>query len=212
MTISAERIKQDLRKIEELSKSVDGRVKVKSTSGNPVNKIILEIDYPTAPSSDFPNKIQSKTEVKIELLSRYPFQEPTATITTPVYHPNVYGSGKICLGSKWLPTQGLDLLIKRIIQIITFDETILNDRSPANGEALVWYRSAIKKYPNSFPTDKLILRDQPKKTMSWNNMESTVESKSIVSCPKCNSSLRIPTGKKLNVTCPSCTNKFLVSL
>jgi ubiquitin-protein ligase len=212
MTISVERVKQDLRKIDELSKSIDGRVKVKSISGNPVNRIILEIDYPTAPSNDFPNKIQQKTEVKIELLSRYPFQEPSATITTPVYHPNVYSSGKICLGTKWLPTQGLDLLVRRIIQIITFDATILNERSPANGEALSWYRTAVRKHPNAFPTDKLILKEQQKKKMSWNNMESKEGQKALVACPECKISLRIPAGKKLNVTCPNCTHKFLVSI
>ena len=211
MTISAERIKQDLRKIDELSKSVNGRVKVKSTSGNPVNSIVLEIDYPTAPSSDFPKKVQQKTEVKIELLSRYPFQEPSATITTPIYHPNVYSSGKICLGTKWLPTQGLDLLVRRIIQIITFDETILNERSPANGHALSWYRSAVINHPNSFPTDKLVVTDEPKKKMSWSNMDSKEEQKAVVTCPKCDGSLRVPAGKKLNVTCPKCTHKFLVT-
>lgn len=211
MTISTERIKQDLRKIDELSKSVNDRVKVKSTSGNPVNSIVLEIDYPTAPSSDFPKKIQQKTEVKIELLSRYPFQEPSATITTPIYHPNVYSSGKICLGTKWLPTQGLDLLVRRIIQIITFDETILNERSPANGHALSWYRSAVINHPNSFPTDKLVVTDEPKKKMSWSNMDSKEEQKAVVTCPKCDRSLRVPAGKKLNVTCPKCTHNFLVT-
>lgn len=211
MTISAERIKQDLRKIDELSKSVNDRVKVKSISGNPVNIIVLEIDYPTAPSSDFPQKIQQKTEVKIELLSRYPFQEPSATITTPVYHPNVYSSGKICLGTKWLPTQGLDLLVRRIIQIITFDEAILNERSPANGQALSWYRSAVVKYPSSFPTDKLIVKDEPKNKISWNSMDSKEEQKVVVTCPGCTVSLRVPAGKKLNATCPKCSYKFEVA-
>lgn len=211
MTISAERIKQDLRKIDELSKSVNGRVKVKSTSGDPVNRIVLEIDYPTAPSSDFPQKIQQKTEVKIELLSRYPFQEPSATITTPIFHPNVYSSGKICLGTKWLPTQGLDLLVRRIIQIITFDETILNERSPANGQALSWYRSAVAKYPSSFPTDKLTIKDDSKKKISWNSVDSKEEQRTVVACPECRVSLRVPTGKQLNVTCPKCTHKFIVA-
>lgn len=171
MTISAERVKQDLRKIDELSKSVGGRVKVKSTFGNPVNRIVIEIDYPTAPSSDFPQRIQQKTEVNIELLSRYPFQEPSATITTPIYHPNVFSSGKICLGAKWLPTQGLDLLVKRIIQIITFDETILNERSPANSQALSWYKSAVSKHPDSFPTDKLVVKQESKQKISWNEVK-----------------------------------------
>lgn len=206
----SERVVHDLRKIEELSKSVNGRVKIKSLSGNPTNKIILELDYPTAPSTNYPKQVQQRTEVRIELLSRYPFQEPSATITTPIYHPNVYSSGKICLGTKWLPTQGLDLLVKRIIQIITFDETILNEASPANRDALSWYRAAVSKYPNAFPTDKLIIKEQPKKTMSWNNVDDSAYGKAIITCPSCKGSIRVPIGKKGNIVCPKCTNKFYV--
>ena len=87
----------------------------------------------------------------------------------------------------------------------------MNERSPANGQALSWYRSAVRKHPNSFPTDKLIVKEEPKKKMSWNNMDNKEEQKAVVSCPKCNGSLRVPTGKKLNVTCPKCTHKFLVT-
>lgn len=210
MSISGERVKQDLRKIDELSKSINGRINVKSTSGNPVSKIVLEIDYPTAPSSDFPKKIQTKTEVKIELLTRYPFEEPVATITTPVYHPNIYSSGKICFGEKWLPTQGLDLLVKRIIQIITFDQIILNEKSPANPQALNWYRDAVRIHPEAFPTDKMLFKDQVKKKMSWNNLNDTEDQKKVVSCPSCQGALRIPAGKELNVSCPKCRHKFVV--
>lgn len=211
MAISSERIKQDLRKIDELSQSTNGRVKVKSTSGNPITNIILELDYPTAPSKDYPQKIQRITEVRIELLSRYPFQEPSATITTPIYHPNVWSSGKICLGTKWLPTQGLDLLVKRIIQIITFDNTILNERSPANGDALNWYRKAITKDPESFPTDKIQSNNNPKSKLSWNNIGADSNGKIVIHCPECKSALRVPAGKSLNVSCSKCTHKFLVT-
>ncbi|APG27033.1 hypothetical protein A7E78_03810 [Syntrophotalea acetylenivorans] len=210
MSALSERVKQDLRKIEELAKSLDGRIKIKSTEGSPINKIVLEIKYPTAPSKAYPDKVQDTTEVKIELLSRYPFQEPTATIITPIYHPNVYTSGKICFGTKWLPTQGLDLLTKRIIQIITFDETILNEKSPANSDALRWYRGAISKNPNAFPTDKLVVRETKKTTMSWKNVEGGGEERTLVSCPKCNASLRVPVGKSGNVFCPKCNEKFFI--
>ena len=84
MTAFSERINQDLRKIKELSDSIGGRVKIKKQSGNPVNSLILEIDYPTAPSKSYPAQVQKTTEVHIKLLSRYPFQEPEATITTPI--------------------------------------------------------------------------------------------------------------------------------
>lgn len=210
MSARDERVVQDIRKIEELSKSVGGRVRIKKRSGNPVSQIILELEYPTAPSKSYPRTRQETTEVKIDLLSRYPFQEPTATITTPIFHPNVYSSGKICFGTKWLPTQGLDLLVKRIIQIITFDETILNEMSPANGSALSWYRNAINQHPESFPTDKLIVREEPKKKMSWSNVDADKESKALISCPNCKKSLRAPKGKTLNVKCPGCEHRFQI--
>ena len=169
MAISNERIKQDLLKIEALAKSTDHKIKIKSKSGNPVNKITLELDYPTAPSENYPSQIQHTTTVEIELLSRYPFQEPNVTIVSPIFHPNVYRSGKVCLGTKWLPTEGLDLLVKRIIQIIIFDPLLLNERSPANGSALNWYRQQIVKNPNAFPTDKLNTIAEQKNKIVWNN-------------------------------------------
>ncbi|WP_391486674.1 ubiquitin-conjugating enzyme E2 [Alteromonas macleodii] len=210
MNISAERVKQDLIKLEALSRELNGKVLVKGTSGNPVNLIHIVLDYPTAASKAYPSKVQRKTEVEIQLLSRYPFQEPKATITTPIFHPNVYRSGNICFGTKWLPTQGLDLLVRRIIQIITFDSTILNEASPANGDALAWYRSAVRNNPAAFPTDKLIVKEQAKSKISWNNMESTGDSKAVVSCTYCHSKLRVPANKTLNVSCPKCGNKFQV--
>lgn len=210
MSAFAERVLQDLRKIDELSKAVAGRVSIKSTAGNPVNTVYLELDFPTAPSSSYPSQIQKKTLVKIELLSRYPFQEPLATITTPIYHPNVYSSGRVCLGAKWLPTQGLDLLVKRIIQIITFENNILNEASPANRDALIWYRSASKANPGAFPTDKLILKEPASSKIGWSNVPVGSEEKALVSCPACRTSLRLAKGKKGNLTCPKCNTKFYV--
>lgn len=208
MAISSERIKQDLLKLEALSKSTNHKVKIKELSGNPTNVIILELNYPTAPSRNYPNTIQKQTILKMELLSRYPFQEPSATITTPIFHPNVYPSGKVCLGTKWLATQGLDLLVKRIIQIITFDPLILNEQSPANGEALRWYRNAVISSSSAFPTSKLVLDNELNNKMVWNEMSKPSDDKVIVNCPKCNGASRVPKGRNLNITCPKCSITF----
>ncbi|MBT0032529.1 MULTISPECIES: ubiquitin-conjugating enzyme E2 [Vibrio harveyi group] len=204
MSAFTTRVQEDLRKIELLSRETNGRVALVSTTGNPVRELVIDLTYPTAGSSDFPNSIQNKTTVKIELLSRYPFQEPSAKIMTPIYHPNVYSSGQICFGTKWLPSQSLDLLVRRIIKIITFDESLLNEASPANGSALSWYRIAVAQHPSSFPTTKLGLESQPKKTMSWNNVETKV----VVNCTHCGASLRLLSGKRGNVNCPNCKKGF----
>lgn len=206
MSAFATRVQEDLRKIDLLSRETDGRVNVVSTTGDPVREIVIELKYPTADSSNFPSVVRHSTVVKIDLLSRYPFQEPSAKIVTPIHHPNVYTSGQICFGTKWLPTQGLDLLVKRIIKIITFDDSILNEASPANGQALAWYRRAVVQYPSSFPTTKLIQEQPAKKAMSWNNIETKV----VVKCSHCGISLRLTAGGRGNVTCPSCKTGFYV--
>ncbi len=210
MSAVSERIAQDVRKINELSTAIGNRITIKSTNGNPINKIIVEINYPTAPSNKYPDEVQDKTLVEIKLVSRYPFVEPSATITSPIFHPNVYSTGKICFGTKWLPTQGLDLLVKRIIQIITFDETILNEDSPANSTALVWYRLAVGKYPEAFPTDKFNIKEVSRGKVAWKNIETNVNERVVISCPECRGTLRVRKRSKGNISCPKCRNKFYV--
>jgi ubiquitin-protein ligase len=197
-----ERIAQDLQKLATLSAQSGGRVRVIGTSGSPTRRIDVELHYRTAPSRDYPRRVQETTTVKIELMSRYPFVEPSAVITTPVFHPNVFASGKICLGTKWLPTQGLDLLVRRVIQILTFDPTVLNERSPANPAAVDWYRSAIRANPQAFPTDRV-------QTAPASNPPGTTGV--VVECPSCSARLRVPAGKTGKARCPKCDNHFSVS-
>jgi predicted Zn finger-like uncharacterized protein len=201
MSVIDERIAQDLQKLTNLSKQTNGRVRVMSVSGKPAKRIDIELSYPTAPTRDYPKRIQSTTALKIELMSRYPFVEPSAVITTPIFHPNVFASGKICLGAKWLPTQGLDLLVRRVIQIITFDPDVLNERSPANGVAVDWYRSALRANPEAFPTIR----------KEGSASAQPVQESVILQCPSCEARLRIPSGKSGEVSCPKCSQRFSVS-
>lgn len=211
MSAYTDRVDQDLRKLKQLEHSSGNKVRILSQSGNPVNKIIVALSYTTAPNRNFPTAVQKETQVVINLLSRYPFSEPNATITTPVFHPNVYDSGKICFGTKWLPTEGLDLLVKRIIKIITFDPNILSESSPANSGALSWYRNAKSKHPNSFPTDSADLeKTQQKPKVSWTNVDQAQSEKKIVACPNCKTRLRVTSGKSGNVICPRCSNRFAI--
>lgn len=169
----SERRNQDLIKLNDLAKATNGKVKIISKSGDPVSTIIIELNYPTVINSNYPIDVCNKTKIIINLSSKYPFSEPLVSFDKPiVFHPNVYESGRICLGTKWLPTQGLDLLIKRIVRIITFEPDILNEASPANVKALSWYRSVVQKFPNKFPTTKLQVDSELNKpSMNWNNLK-----------------------------------------
>jgi LSD1 subclass zinc finger protein len=203
-----ERRDQDIQKLRDLQRQSRDRIRVTRVSGHPIDTIDLELQIKTAPSKLYPKNVQNVTHLSISLPARYPFIEPTVTIKTPIHHPNVYSSGRICLGMKWIPSFGLDLLVRRIVQIVTFDPTILNEKSPANGEALKWYRETLLADPSAFPTDSLRLSAaEPTTTMKWADV-SVGPAKTVVSCPSCRSNLSLPAGKQGQVKCPKCGNFF----
>lgn len=106
---------------------------------------------------------------------------------------------------------GLDFLVKRIIQIITFDPTILNERSPANADALSWYRDAQRRHGSAFPTDtSLLATAAPGTGIRWTNVTAEESTKKVVSCPHCASKLSLPAGKTGQVKCPRCKKSFAV--
>jgi ubiquitin-protein ligase len=201
---------EDLQKLRQLAAQAPSRLKVGRVKGNPAEEIELDLLFKTAPSQHYPNAVQQRTLLVLSLPARYPLAAPTASIKTPILHPNVYSGGTICLGMKWLPASGLDLLVKRIIQIITFDPTVLNEDSPANRDALEWYRRAKRQHPGAFPTDTALLpAEQPKKVI-WSNIPTEPPVKTVVSCPGCGSKLSVPTGKTGTAKCPHCSTTFAV--
>jgi ubiquitin-protein ligase len=171
MSAFAQRRKEDLQKLRQLAASHPARITIAKVSGDPPNEIEVVLTFKTAPSQQYPRVVQERTHVVVSLPARYPFVAPTVIIRTPILHPNVYVGGTVCLGTTWLPASGLDLLVKRLIQIITFDVTVLNEQSPANRDALAWYQSTRAQNPQAFPTDSgLAATVEQGKTMTWSNV------------------------------------------
>jgi ubiquitin-protein ligase len=214
MSAFGERRNQDLVKLQELAKRSKGKITIGAVTGNPISEIKVTLRYKTAPNNSYPKVIQDESHVTIKLSARYPFQAPSAFISTPIFHPNVFSTGQVCLGNQWLPTQGLDLLVEKLIQIITFDPTILNAASPANGSALSWYNSAISIHSGAFPTDRLGLSQNEKaaqikwKEKSGNPQPPNPAEKVIISCPKCKAGLRVASGRRGTLACPKCSTEF----
>jgi ubiquitin-protein ligase/uncharacterized Zn-finger protein len=207
MTAFEERREQDLVKLRALQKQSQDRIRVARVLGHPPNEIEVELRFRTVPSKHYPRIVQDLTRIVISLQARYPFVEPVVNVMTPILHPNIYTSGRMCLGMKWMPSFGLDLLVRRIVQIVTYDASILNESSPANGDALQWYRQARMTNASSFPTDTFTLAPtEASKTMKWSN--APLSGKTVVSCPKCNSKLSLPAGKSGQVKCPRCDKVF----
>jgi ubiquitin-protein ligase len=216
MSAFGERRNQDLLKLQDLARRSNGKITIGPVAGNPINEIKVILRYKTAPTRSYPNVVQDESHVTIKLSARYPFQAPIAFISTPIFHPNVFSSGQVCLGNQWIPTQGLDLLTEKIIQIITFDPTILNAASPANSSALSWYSNAVRAHPGAFPTDRLGMFQNEKATgIKWKEESDgppppNSADKVVIHCPKCGIGLRIAAGRKGTVACPKCTSEFEV--
>jgi hypothetical protein len=202
-----ERRRQDLAKITRLGARSRGRIAISEITGAPLDEAVLTLAYKTAPSPRYPEDARDSTRIRVVLSARYPFQEPAIDVLDPVFNPNVYGSGRFCLGAKWMPTEGLDMLILRVAKILTFDPEIMNDRSPANMEATQWYKATQAAHPHAFPTDVVDLAPEvaPRKVLKWTAApaEAAVPP---ATCPTCAAELRHYGASVMR--CPVCEAAF----
>jgi len=169
MSVLEKRIEEDIKKIKQLQgeyPSIIDSVQVHSQNDHAI-RILLNI--PTAQDSDYPRNIQKSSDIRIELTARYPFDAPKVSVKSPIWNPNIYESGLICLGNKWLPTQGLELLVLRVMQILALDPLIINTSSPAHREANSWYLHVKSQNPRLFPTVDFekMKRGQARPTIKW---------------------------------------------
>jgi LSD1 subclass zinc finger protein len=216
MTAFHARRDEDVAKLRELEKKTGGKIRVLKVNGSPISEISLRYFVRTAKDDKYPNASITEVDAAIQLGSRYPFDAPTVTLSTKVFNPNVYTSGKVCLGNKWIATEYLDLLAVRLYKILSFEESIINTSSAANGEAARWYIKAQSSHPGSFPSETLQFPDSSAASpLKWTDKSktqtSTAPSAVIVSCPKCRTKLRLPAGRSGSVSCPACKTPFSVT-
>ncbi|KAI0471601.1 ubiquitin-conjugating enzyme/RWD-like protein [Xylariaceae sp. FL0804] len=88
----------------------------------------------------------------------YPIQPPTFRFLVPLYHPNVYPDGKLCISilhtpgedltsgehasERWSPLQGVESVLRSVLLLL--DDPEIN--SPANVDAGVLYRDNRTAY------------------------------------------------------------------
>jgi hypothetical protein len=171
----------------------------------------LELRYATARSERYPADVTRQTRLRIALPARYPFQSPVATVLTPVWHPNVFPAGVVCLGTRWLAAEGLDLFVQRLARLLTFDSLLVNTASPANRAAAQWYERMRRRAPDAFPSDRPqfgpVAPEAGRGRVGWRETaadDGRVERR----CPSCGRTLRLPAGRSGRVRCPGCGGAF----
>lgn len=217
------RRQQDLQRLRELIRESDGRIRLVGATGDPVDRLKLVLNYRTVASSRFPDDSHDSSEIDIVLPQRYPFVAPKVTIKTPIFHPNVYSSGLVCLGETWIATEGLDLLVRRLIRLVTFDPLVSGGMPPANQPASAWYHHARKQNPTLFPTEvvkfghvkkpsKIAFLDSEAGSTTRSggdvNDRTSGPDRIIVRCTACGKALRLPIARTGMVRCPACQHRF----
>ncbi|XP_004287410.1 PREDICTED: uncharacterized protein LOC101299224 [Fragaria vesca subsp. vesca] len=71
--------------------------------------------------------------IKIEIPDRYPFQPPSVTFATPIYHPNIDTGGRICLDILNLPPKGAWQPSLNISTVLTSIGLLLSEPNPDDG-------------------------------------------------------------------------------
>lgn len=210
MAVSSRR-DADIERVRALAAASSGRVGIVALPMPGRPRFVLDLGYATAGSSAYPQLRQPSSRIAIDLAARHPFQPPVTTVLTPVFHPHVFTSGVVCVGARWLPGEGMDLFVQRVVRLLSFDPLLMNPASIANGVAQAWYALAAQRHPDAFPTDPAALDlnlgargdRQPPATPSAGRV--------IRHCPNCNAALRLPAGRAGIVGCPRCGRDFETS-
>ena len=204
------RLQADRERLEAMAAAQHGRIVLLSAPARTSPRASVELRYVTAGSDRYPVERRESTRLSISLPDRYPFQPPVATVSTPIWHPNVFTSGTICLGTRWLPTEGLDLFVQRLARLLTFDPLLVNTASPANREAAAWYERALRLHPQAFPSDRTSFED-PRRSESAGRVRWRHDKplpRVPRTCPGCSRTLRLPAGRSGRVRCPACGASF----
>jgi len=101
------------------------------------------------PSFIAPGQQRAEHFVRFSLPDAYPFAPPAArmTSTPPVYHPNVFPDGRICLGTTWQQEEGLAFLVIRVARMLLYHTDVTNPGHPANVAAAAWYNQERARLP-----------------------------------------------------------------
>lgn len=137
------RRQNDLEKLAHVEKTYSF-LKILRVIGNPITEIQIQLNLKLPISeTDFRNEFI----LTIQLPADYPLKSPIFRIKPVVWNPNIYTTGTICTGSKWIPTIPLDQELLRIIKILLFYKEYINLHSSANIDAVNWYKKHQKNFP-----------------------------------------------------------------
>lgn len=202
------RLRSDAQHLDRLAAASGGELVVREHASAARRRVVLALNLRTAADEAYPQRARESVRLVIDLPQRYPFEPPVARVdaATPVFHPNVFANGVVCIGTRWLPSEGLDLFVTRLARLLAFDPLLVNLGSAANAVAAHWYSRALRAHPAAFPSGRIRWAEAPEPSSPPADAARVLRS-----CPGCGATLRLPAGREGEVACPRCASVFRAS-
>lgn len=138
MSIAIKRLTKELSKLKEESDKLEGIV-----IDDPADIMIWTARIRGPPDTPYE---EGEFEMLIKFDNDYPKCAPSVKFLTPMYHPNIYRDGKICVdilqSHEWTPAQNVRTILLSIMSLLMDP----NPASPANREAAELYNKDKKAY------------------------------------------------------------------
>ena len=167
-TAHTRRLRSDFGKIQALLERAGQVLALESSTGDPPARYVLRYRCKSLERIEDGQAIwRSEHRVAIQIPSGYPLEPPAVRMLTPIYHPHVFASGNVCLGSRWLVGEGLDNLVVRIGAILRFEPAYLDFKSPANLEAAHWASAHLAEFPLEPDTMGAPPGAEPPRSVTW---------------------------------------------
>jgi ubiquitin-conjugating enzyme E2 A len=109
---------------------------------NPVDLFFWKAQIKGPIATPFENGI---FDITLTFNTDYPVKPPSVKFLTPMFHPNIYRDGKICvdiLQGEWSPVQNIRTILLSILSLLSDP----NPNSPANRDAALLYMNDRKAY------------------------------------------------------------------
>lgn len=158
--IRDERLRADHERLEALARTSGGAIEIVTIRNNPPDLYEVRFRCKGIERLAAGRPVyRSEHQARIELPAKYPGKPrdawPTARMLTPLFHPHVYSSGLVCVGASAV-SEYLDDFVLRMGAMVQFDPSIIDEESPANREAMDWFRS----HRSLVPVDTCTFRPQ----------------------------------------------------
>ena len=143
------RLEQEQKRLADWCGKRSHAVALLGTEGSPAAAYTLRFNCASVArlAADGSPVMAASQTLRITLPSNYPMAQPTVMITTPVFHPNIWVSGQVCLGHYWSMQRTLDQLADQLWRILVWDPEVADPDSAANRDAAIWYLHSFDRKP-----------------------------------------------------------------